>query len=176
MIAKNELHAYAPPKELKFFFCRFTFVTSPFLRIKSFEISEAPFLTESKHEGARPTEEIKKIEADLRDHIDGKITAPPIEALDISVMTPFRQKVLCELRNKIPAGEFASYGEFAKIIGMPGAGRAVGQAMAGNLFPIFFPCHRLIASGGKIGGFGPGISLKRRLLENESHFFPSNRL
>ena len=63
-----------------------------------------------------------------------------------------------------------SYGEVAAAAGSPGAARAVGQVMAANRTPLIVPCHRVLAAGGKIGGFSApqGLALKRRLLALES--------
>ena len=57
-----------------------------------------------------------------------------------------------------------SYSELAAAIGMPGAARAVGQANGRNPLPIIVPCHRVIASGGGLGGYGGGVRAKRTLL------------
>lgn len=67
----------------------------------------------------------------------------------------------------IPYGKTVSYGELAMMVGRPRAFRAVGQANGANPIPIVLPCHRVIASGGKIGGYGGGLPTKRRLLELE---------
>jgi methylated-DNA-[protein]-cysteine S-methyltransferase len=80
--------------------------------------------------------------------------------------TPFQQKVWKELL-KVPAGETISYAELARRIRKPKAMRAVGNAMGANPVPIIVPCHRVIASGGGLGGFGGGLTLKRLLLEAE---------
>ena len=53
------------------------------------------------------------------------------------------------------------------MIGKPAAMRAVGQANGRNHLPLLVPCHRVIAAGGKIGGFSGGISLKKALLAHE---------
>ena len=62
-----------------------------------------------------------------------------------------------------------SYGDIAARVGTPGAARAVGQALGRNPFPIVVPCHRVLAAGGKIGGFSAqgGIATKRRMLAIE---------
>lgn len=83
--------------------------------------------------------------------------------------TGFQQRVIRELR-KIGYGRTVSYGELAALAGAPRAARAVGAAMKRNIAPLIVPCHRVIASGGKLGGYSApqGLSLKRRLLELES--------
>lgn len=68
---------------------------------------------------------------------------------------------------RIPYGSCISYGELARRIGKPGAARAVGQANHNNPIAIMIPCHRVIAANGSLGGYGGGLSLKRRLLELE---------
>jgi methylated-DNA-[protein]-cysteine S-methyltransferase len=85
---------------------------------------------------------------------------------DYSGMTPFRKKVMEELR-KVQAGETISYGELAAAAGSPGAARAVGNVMATNPVPLFVPCHRVIATNG-LGGFTGGLDVKRALLKLES--------
>ncbi len=83
--------------------------------------------------------------------------------------TEFQQKVILATR-AVGFGETVSYGELAARAGSPNAARAAGTVMANNEVPIIIPCHRVLASGGKIGGFSApqGIDLKRRLLELES--------
>lgn len=87
---------------------------------------------------------------------------------------PFFQKVWTELR-RIPYGETLTYAELAKRVGKPKAARAVGQALAMNPLPIIVPCHRVVGRKG-LGGFGPGLDWKEKLLALEaSHkekFFP----
>jgi methylated-DNA-[protein]-cysteine S-methyltransferase len=62
-----------------------------------------------------------------------------------------------------------SYGEVAAAVGSPGAARAVGQALGRNPYAIVVPCHRVLASGGRIGGFSAtgGVSTKLRMLASE---------
>jgi O-6-methylguanine DNA methyltransferase len=68
---------------------------------------------------------------------------------------------------KIPYGETRSYAEQARTVGQPQAFRAVGMANHDNPIAIIVPCHRVIASDGKLGGYGGGLSLKRNLLDLE---------
>ena len=80
--------------------------------------------------------------------------------------TEFRLKVWNEMR-RIPYGETITYKELARRIGSPDACRAVANACGANPFPILIPCHRVIASGGKTGGYTGGLDIKLRLLEIE---------
>ena len=81
-------------------------------------------------------------------------------------MTEFGLRVLRACA-EIPWGATRSYGEIAEAIGAPRAARAVGQALARNPVPIIIPCHRVIGSDGRLVGFGPGVGMKKRLLELE---------
>ena len=83
-------------------------------------------------------------------------------------ITPFRRRIY-EVARRVPSGTTASYGELAAQAGSPGAARAVGSAMANNPFMLLVPCHRVVASGGGVGGFSSpgGLSTKARLLALE---------
>ncbi|HYA02169.1 MAG TPA: methylated-DNA--[protein]-cysteine S-methyltransferase [Syntrophobacteria bacterium] len=80
--------------------------------------------------------------------------------------TPFQLKVWAILR-EIPPGQVATYGEVAARLGRPRSARAVGQACGSNPVALFVPCHRVVASGGKLGGFSCGIQVKVALLRHE---------
>jgi methylated-DNA-[protein]-cysteine S-methyltransferase len=69
---------------------------------------------------------------------------------------------------RIPYGETRSYGRLALELGHPGAARAVGAANGANPIAIVVPCHRVIASGGGLGGYGGGLERKKFLLDLES--------
>lgn len=86
--------------------------------------------------------------------------------VDLTAVTPFRQRVL-QCASRIPLGATCTYGELARKVDSPSAARAVGGAMGNNPVPIFVPCHRVVAGGGKMGGFSGGLSLKRTLLALE---------
>jgi methylated-DNA-[protein]-cysteine S-methyltransferase len=88
--------------------------------------------------------------------------------LDMSGVPPFHERVY-ELARTIPSGATLSYGEVAARIGSPGAARAVGQALGKNPFAIVVPCHRVLAAGGKVGGFSAagGTTTKLRMLRIE---------
>src|SRR5215813_6123954 len=89
-------------------------------------------------------------------------------ALDMNGVPEFHRRVY-EAARTIPPGKTLSYGDVAARAGAPGAARAVGQALGRNPFPIVVPCHRVLAAGGKIGGFSAqgGVATKRRMLAIE---------
>lgn len=88
--------------------------------------------------------------------------------LDLTPVPPFHRCVYAIVRQIAP-GRTRTYGEVAALCGDPRAARAVGQAMARNPFPIIVPCHRVLAAGGRSGGFSArgGVSTKLRLLTIE---------
>lgn len=89
-------------------------------------------------------------------------------AVDISDLTPFEQAAL-KAAAQIPPGEVRSYAWIAQVIGRPKAARAVGQVMARNPLPLFFPCHRVVDSSGDLHNYGYGIEMKARLLGMEGY-------
>jgi methylated-DNA-[protein]-cysteine S-methyltransferase len=102
----------------------------------------------------------------LRDYFAGRRVEFNDE-LDFSAATAFQLGVW-RLTRLIPYGETRSYGWLAEQLGKAGAGRAVGQAMARNPLPIIVPCHRVVTSDGKLGGYSEGLAKKRYLLQLES--------
>lgn len=108
---------------------------------------------------------LKVVAAQVSDYFAGGRSAfdLPVELRG----TPFQIRVWQELM-RIPFGGKRSYGEVAELIGHPTAFRAVGNANGRNNLPLFVPCHRVLASGGKLGGFTGGIGLKKRLLAHEA--------
>jgi O-6-methylguanine DNA methyltransferase len=89
------------------------------------------------------------------------------DEIDFSDVTHFQKKVW-QATKSIPYGETRSYGWLANRIGQPGAGRAVGQALARNRLPIIIPCHRVVSNDSKLGGFSGGLNMKKRLLHLET--------
>jgi len=89
------------------------------------------------------------------------------DELDLSGATAFQCKVW-EATRLIPYGETRSYGWVAEQIKKPQAVRAVGQALGKNPLSIIIPCHRVITSDGKLGGFTGGLRMKRLLLGLET--------
>ncbi|MGH6634693.1 MAG: methylated-DNA--[protein]-cysteine S-methyltransferase [Gammaproteobacteria bacterium] len=88
--------------------------------------------------------------------------------LDMDGVPPFHRRVY-EVARTIPPGVTLSYGDIAARLGAHGSARAVGQALGRNPFAIVVPCHRVLAAGGKVGGFSAngGITTKLRLLAIE---------
>lgn len=91
-----------------------------------------------------------------------------------AVTAPFARTVLDTLRREVGWGETVSYGELAEMAGRPRAARAVGTTMAHNPIPFIVPCHRVIAAGGRLGGYGgtadgatANLAIKRWLLTHE---------
>jgi methylated-DNA-[protein]-cysteine S-methyltransferase len=68
---------------------------------------------------------------------------------------------------RIPYGQIRTYAQQATVVGSPRGFRAVGAANGSNPIPIIVPCHRVLATGGKLGGYGGGLDLKERLLRLE---------
>jgi methylated-DNA-[protein]-cysteine S-methyltransferase len=95
-----------------------------------------------------------------RDHFDLR--------LDWRLSTGFRRTVLEHLVAQVGYGRTVSYLELATIVGNPKASRAVGTAMATNPIPIVVPCHRVLRTGGQLGGYGGGLETKVKLLALES--------
>lgn len=88
--------------------------------------------------------------------------------IDWRLTRGFRRTVLERLYVEVPYGRTVSYRELAMRVGNPAASRAVGSAMATNPIPIVVPCHRVLRSGGHLGGYGGGLPAKRLLLALES--------
>jgi O-6-methylguanine DNA methyltransferase len=109
----------------------------------------------------------------LQEYLEGKRTDFDLE-LDVRG-TPFQLAVWSALR-EIPYGETRSYAQIAARVGRPRAVRAVGTANGANPLPLVVPCHRVINSGGRLGGYGGGLDLKARLLAMEQARSPRRDL
>ncbi len=90
------------------------------------------------------------------------------DELDLSGATPFQREVW-QMTRPIPYGETRRYLWVAEQIKRPGAVRAVGQALGKNPLPIIVPCHRVVASDGRLGGFSGGVEMKKHLLWLEAN-------
>jgi len=122
------------------------------------------------HGGAarRPAFELKQTIDDIVALLAGQPRDLRYVRLDLAQVPPFHRSVYTIVR-EIPPGQTRSYGEVAALCGDRHAARAVGQAMARNPFPIVVPCHRVLAAGGRSGGFSArgGVHTKLRLLAIE---------
>jgi len=107
----------------------------------------------------------------LAAYFDGDVGA--LDTLSVEAKgTPFQREVWAQLR-EIPVGSTISYGELARRVGRPNAQRAVGMANASNPVALIVPCHRVIRTGGALGGYAFGLDYKRWLLAHEAHAQPA---
>lgn len=135
---------------------------------------EIPDVTqrETAHHSVLPEFEPSEISAHAAQMLQRYFNGEHIDFSDIPVvlddMTPFRQKILKELRN-LRFGEVCSYGQLADACNYPHAARAVGGALASNPIPVIIPCHRVVASDGRLTGFSApgGEKTKYELLKME---------
>lgn len=129
------------------------------------------FLTEAestiKSQGSHPV--LQEAARQIQAYFAGEIRAFELP-LDLEG-TEFQRRVWQALR-AIPYAETITYQDLAKCIGQPKASRAVGSANGRNPLPIVIPCHRVIATGGGLGGYSCGIAYKRMLLELERRHGP----
>jgi AraC family transcriptional regulator of adaptative response/methylated-DNA-[protein]-cysteine methyltransferase len=108
---------------------------------------------------------LQRLRQELAAYLAGelKMFTVPLDTMG----TEFEQRVWRQLC-RIPYGQTKTYGEIARALGRPGASRAVGRANGANCVPIIIPCHRVIAAGGKLGGYGGGLHRKKYLLHLEA--------
>jgi methylated-DNA-[protein]-cysteine S-methyltransferase len=116
----------------------------------------------------RPRGDAKRAIDSIRAHLAGDLSPLHHVEIDLGRVPDFHRRVYDALR-QVRVGETVGYGELAALAGAPGAARAVGQAVGKNPLPIVVPCHRVLASGGKVGGFSAfgGLATKRRMLAIE---------
>jgi methylated-DNA-[protein]-cysteine S-methyltransferase len=103
---------------------------------------------------------------ELERYFDGKLRDFEVP-VDWALVGEFARRVLRSTA-RIPYGSVASYGEVAAEIGTPRGARAVGNALGSNPIPVVVPCHRVVRTGGNLGGYGGGVSRKRWLLDLEA--------
>lgn len=108
---------------------------------------------------------IDAVRRELDEYFDGKRRAFDVP-LDWSLISGFKLRVL-RATARIPYGGVSSYREMAERAGNPRASRAVGNALGTNPIPIVVPCHRVLRTGGNIGGYGGGLPMKEALLRME---------
>jgi methylated-DNA-[protein]-cysteine S-methyltransferase len=111
-----------------------------------------------------PTE-LDEARRELDLYFEGKLDSFDLP-LDWRLSGGFRQRVLRAI-NRIPYGQTRSYTEMARKAGNERAVRAAGTACGSNPIPLVVPCHRVLRTGGALGGYGGGLPMKRGLLELE---------
>jgi len=111
--------------------------------------------------------QLDQVRRELDEYFAGTRTAFDLP-LDWSLVhSTFRRRVL-EHTNRIPYGQTLSYQDVAGLAGNPQATRAAGTALGSNPIPLVVPCHRVLRTGGALGGYGGGLAIKRQLLDLES--------
>ncbi len=106
------------------------------------------------------------LEEDLKRYLVGECVEWKKYPLDTQDYPPFTERLLREVR-LIPHGRVRTYREIAERAGSPKAWRAAGQALKANRHPIIVPCHRVVGSNGKVGGFSGPPGWKEMLLNLE---------
>lgn len=124
------------------------------------------YLPEAKP--AEPPETIRKAIDRIRALLEGAHDDLSDLPLDLDAVPPFHRRVY-EFARSIGPGRTTTYGEIADRLGEPGAARAIGHALGANPFAPVVPCHRVLAAGGRSGGFSAagGVATKLRMLEIE---------
>jgi methylated-DNA-[protein]-cysteine S-methyltransferase len=117
---------------------------------------------------AEPTPEIAPVIEALQRYFAGETVDLSSIPVDFGDRGSADRAIYAALR-AVPWGETVTYGELARRAGLPNGAQAVGQAMAKNPVPVIVPCHRVLAAGGRIGGFSApgGTATKERLLTLE---------
>jgi methylated-DNA-[protein]-cysteine S-methyltransferase len=134
-----------------------------------------------------PNQDSDELLADLADRVSPRVLEAPAQLddvrreldlyfegkldrfdlpLDWQLSGGFRQRVLRAI-NRIPYGQTRSYTEMARKAGNERAVRAAGTACGSNPIPLVVPCHRVLRTGGALGGYGGGLPMKQGLLELE---------
>lgn len=115
-----------------------------------------------------PPAEIQRVIEQVQRLLRGEPVDLSAVPLALAATPDFNRRVY-EVARTIPPGQTVTYGDIAARLGQRGMARAVGQALGANPFPIIVPCHRVVAAGGKNGGFsaGGGVRTKLRMLAIE---------
>ena len=138
------------------------------LRRVALRRDEQGFLDELENERLMPRlarDGLEDVRRELEEYFAGhrREFAMPI---DLEGITAFQRQVL-DAASAIPFGKIATYGEIARRIERPGASRAVGNALGANPVAIVVPCHRVVATGGGLGGYTGGLDIKLSLMRIE---------
>ena len=120
-------------------------------------------LPSRKNLSAYPPRLLQKAAAALKGYFEGKRVSFRSLQIDRSGFTAFEEKVLMALA-AVPAARTLTYGELSQKVRSPRAARAVGSVMRKNRLPVILPCHRVLRSGGGLGGYSQGLKWKKRFL------------
>ncbi len=134
----------------------------------SFRQSEDALLSDLERRSLLPEmapDELDRERRELGEYFEGKRREFEMP-IDLRGASDFQRRVL-RATSRIPFGECARYADVARRIGRPNAQRAVGNALGKNPIAIVIPCHRVIASNGRIGGYTGGLDIKRTLMKIE---------
>ena len=123
--------------------------------------------------GSEPPAEVLEARDRILALLSGRTDDLVSVRLDLDRVGDFERRLYAFAR-AIPPGQTTTYGELAQRMGDPHAAQAVGQAMGKNPWPIVVPCHRVVGSNGKLGGFSApgGVKTKLRILEIEGALKP----
>jgi methylated-DNA-[protein]-cysteine S-methyltransferase len=104
---------------------------------------------------------------------DSQHLSPRLQTKKSTVITNkvIKYEDVYDLLQKIPAGKVSTYGDLAKALGNPSASRIIGRILGKNPKPVQVPCHRVVMSNGKLGGYMHGIEIKKELLKKEGITF-----
>ena len=137
---------------------------------KTCAATERRLAARAKSAGAAPPPWVEALVADIQNYLAGECVDFSAVAVDLEGFEPFRRRLYAALR-ETPYGMTTSYGELARRLGLSDweGARDVGAAMGQNPVPIVIPCHRVLAAGGKLGGFSApgGSATKAKLLALE---------
>lgn len=114
---------------------------------------------------------IKGVKEKEKLHLSSPMVTMPDKATRISTNKPIRNSDVYDLLLQIPAGKVSTYGDLARALGNPSASRSIGRILGENPNPIKVPCHRVVMSNGRVGGYAYGTAKKRQLLEKEGLSF-----
>ena len=136
--------------------------------------TERRLAAKARSTAAEPPPWVRVLIADVQRYLAGERVDFSAVAVDLERLDPFRRQ-LYEAMRAIGWGATTTYGELARRVGLtePQAAQDVGAAMGRNPLPLVIPCHRVVAAGGKVGGFSAygGALTKERLLALEGVHF-----
>jgi methylated-DNA-[protein]-cysteine S-methyltransferase len=113
---------------------------------------------------------LEPLRRQLEEYFEGRRRAFEVQ-IDWGLASKFTRRVLTQTA-RVPYGQVTTYRAVAEQAGTPSGARAAGNALGANPIPIVVPCHRVLRTGGDLGGYGGGLGRKRYLLELEGSLPP----